>query len=267
MKLLFWNTHNNNVGEYVASIVEEYNIDIIILAEVNDNRHSIVDSIERLGRNYHEANTIGCKGIEIWYQGYDLTAASQAPRYSLQMINNRCIMCCMHLQSDLHYSENERFETTRYMIEDVRQYEAKYDIHKIVYIGDMNEMPYSRSCLSANGLYGLPVLSIHEQPYRLIQEKNYRKCYNPMWNFFGDDNDPPGTYYYKQSKLQNPMWYILDQVIISQELVPLFKKKSLKIVNSTLKGRLDDKYGRPNVSDHFPIVCEILDEEGGCINE
>ncbi len=39
----------------------------------------------------------------------------------------------------------------------------------------------------------------------------------------GDFSYPPGTYYVNQSKLHSPMWYMLDQVIMSKDVLPLFR--------------------------------------------
>lgn len=147
-----------------------------------------------------------------------------------------------------------------------------YDIHKIedniqtqrtIVIGDINEMPYGRGCLNANGFHGLPALNISDKPTRTVNEIEYRKFYNPMWNLMGDFDYPPGTFYVNQSKLHSPMWYMLDQVIISQDVLPIFNKDSLKIITVCSYADLVDDSKHPNrkISDHFPIMCEIEDEQ------
>ena len=59
-----------------------------------------------------------------------------------------------------------------------------------------------------------------------------------------------------------PMWYILDQIIMSKDVLPLFVKESLKIITSCGGIDLANGKGHPNkkISDHFPIMCEIRDE-------
>ena len=66
-----------------------------------------------------------------------------------------------------------------------------------------------------------------------------------------------------QSKLHSPMWYMLDQVIISQDVLPIFNKDSLKIITACSYADLVDDSKHPNrkISDHFPIMCEIEDEQ------
>ena len=100
---------------------------------------------------------------------------------------------------------------------------------------------------------------VYDKITRKVNGTEYTKYYNPMWNFFGDFNYPPGTYYYSNnSSLYSPMWYIFDQVLISKEVIPFFRKESLEIIT---KG-LANKNGHPNkkISDHFPIVLEIKEE-------
>ena len=145
---------------------------------------------------------------------------------------------------------------------EINEIENKIKSYKIVIIGDFNEMPYGRGCLSANGFHGLPVLNTSDTPTRKVNQIEYRKFYNPMWNFMGDFSYPPGTYYLNQAKLYSPMWYMLDQVIVSKDVLPLLKKESVKIITSCGYSDLVDKNQHPDkkISDHFPIMCEIVDE-------
>ena len=45
-------------------------------------------------------------------------------------------------------------------------------------------------------------------------------------------------YYRVESKLYNPCWFMLDQVIISQSMIPLMVKEQLKIITKCGKGVL-----------------------------
>lgn len=150
---------------------------------------------------------------------------------------------------------DERLEVIKEIKYDINKQKQNTDTNKVIIIGDFNEMPYDKGCLNANGFHGLPVLSFEDKKTRKVNGKNYEKYYNPMWNFFGNFDYPPGTYYSFQSSLHAPMWYIFDQVLISQEVIPFFKKESLKIITNGLK----NKNGQPNkkISDHFPILIEI----------
>ncbi len=129
------------------------------------------------------------------------------------------------------YSE-ERLEKIQQIMYDIRKTEYEINSQKIIIIGDFNEMPYDKGCLNANGFHGLPVLSVKDKSTRKVNNIEYRKFYNPMWNLMGDFTYPPGTYFYNQSKLHSPMWYILEQKIMSKDVLSLFVKESLKIITS-----------------------------------
>lgn len=265
MKLLFWNTNKmSQIEKYAVSMVEEHDVDIVVFSELMEPV-LMDEALRSYNNDFYKCNTIGCTRINMWSSGLKIAPADQNARYSINILENNFILCCVHLQSDMSFDHSrERHETIRQIMEDINACAERTSIDKIIIIGDMNEMPYGDGCLSANGFHGLPELTIHEDANRIVCGKKYRKYYNPMWNMFGDNSKPPGTYYLRQSRLKEPMWYILDQVIISQEVIPFFERDSLSIINNTTAGRLDNKMGRPKVSDHFPIICEIkgiIDED------
>ena len=261
MKLLFWNTYGNKkINPYIEGIVDDSDADLLVLSEYQADKKELSIALSEGRQQLVESNTIGCDRINIWGNYMDIEAGIQSKYYSVQIINNKVILCGIHLVSDLHGDRSqERLAIIQDMMYEVKKIEEKLQTHYIIIMGDMNEMPYESGCLNANGFHGLPVLSIDDRPSRMVNDIEYRKFYNPMWNFFGNFAHPPGTYYSNQSKLSSPMWYMYDQVIISQEVLPWFRHSSLKIITATKMSSLMDKKGCPNkeISDHFPIVCEI----------
>ena len=156
-----------------------------------------------------------------------------------------------------HYDERVALaEEIMYSIKHIKQ---RLQTEHVIVIGDINESPYEKACLSAKGFHALPALQILDKGSRTVYGKEYEKMYNPMWNLFGDFKYPPGTYYRVESKLYNPCWFMLDQVIISQSMIPLMVKEQLKIITKCGKGVLytDNRYPNSNISDHFPIMCEF----------
>lgn len=234
MRILFWNTNRNeNINEYVANLVRDYNIDVLVLAEYVADKNNLQELFEEYGQVLKEGNTIGCNRINFWSSYLDIEPGAQESYYSIQTIQNEYIVCCIHSITDLHGDRSEeRLDIAQRIMYDIRQLEAEIRSEKSIVIGDFNEMPYDKGCLNANGFHGLPVLSEHDKLTRTVNSVEYPQFYNPMWNLFGDFTYPPGTYYLKQSKLYSPMWYILDQVIISKAVIPFFKKESLKIITT-----------------------------------
>lgn len=269
MKVLFWNTYKNeNINPYIVSLVQEHNVDVLIVAEYVANEGELGNMFKASGFQMVSCNTFGCKRINVWSNYIDVQAANQNEYYSIQILPGRYILCGVHLMTDMYGErEEERLALSQQIIHDIKEVEEKIDSQKTIIIGDFNEMPYGKSCLNANGFHGLPVLSVDDSSTRSVNGIEYKKFYNPMWNLMGDFSYPPGTYYLNQSKLKSPMWYMLDQIIMSKELLPDFKRESLKIITTCRISDLADRAGHPNkkISDHFPIICEIKnrkDSEG-----
>ena len=41
LKILFWNTHSNNVNEYIVNLVIDNGIDVLVMAEYEDNEDEL----------------------------------------------------------------------------------------------------------------------------------------------------------------------------------------------------------------------------------
>lgn len=263
MRFLFWNTYNNiNINSIVQSMVNELGVDVLILAEYKADFRHLQFLLNKHDQEYQKAITDGCPRIHLWYRADSCVPSVQTDYYSIQIINDSFIVCCVHMPSDLYGDKSgERLEVCRYLMEDIKTVQKELCTDRVMIIGDLNEMPYGRGCLSANGLHGLPAFSINDRNTRKVNHREYIKYYNPMWNLLGDMNYPPGTFYYSGGGLYNPMWYMLDQIIISQAVIPIFDRDSLKIVTNFGNRKLYDSMKHPDrsISDHFPILCQVND--------
>lgn len=260
MRILFWNTHRNNINEYLQSLIQDYTIDILAVSEYTANERELDMMLKNSQQYLVRCYTGGCERIKMWANYVDIEAGDQNKYYTIQVLKEKYILCFVHLISDLHgdYSE-ERFALIQQIMYELKKMEEKIHSKKTIIIGDMNETPYSKGCLDARAFHGLSALNITDRATRKVMGTEYRKFYNPMWSLMGDFTYPPGTYYLNNSKLYSPMWYILDQVIISKEVMPIFKREELKIITTCSCGDLMDSKGHPDkkISDHFPIMCEI----------
>jgi len=261
---MFWNTYENDkINEYIINLILDYDIDIFVAAEYNADENELKTLFKKYNCNLVQCITLGCERIKLWSNYVNIKPGIQNKYYSIQIVQDKYILCCVHLMTDMNGDRSdERLEKIQNIMYDINEIEKKINSQKTIIIGDFNEMPYGKGCLNANGFHGLPVLNEKDKPIRTINEKEYRKFYNPMWNFMGDFSYPPGTYYLNQAKLYSPIWYILDQIIISKDVLPIFVKENLKIITSCSYSDLKDKKQRPNkeISDHFPIMCEIKEK-------
>ena len=63
LKILFWNTHSNNVNEYIVNLVIDNGIDVLVMAEYEDNEDELKMLFDKAGISLTLQNTIGCKRI------------------------------------------------------------------------------------------------------------------------------------------------------------------------------------------------------------
>ena len=137
-----------------------------------------------------KCNTLGCDRIDVWSSYANIKPGSQEKYYSIQIIDDGFVLCFIHLCTDLYGDHSdERLAIIHRIMYDVHKSEDKIQSQRTMVIGDINEMPYGRGCLNANGFHGLPELNISDKPTRTVNEIEYRKFYNPMWNLMGDFYD------------------------------------------------------------------------------
>ncbi|MBC8042592.1 MAG: hypothetical protein IAF08_04025 [Rhizobacter sp.] len=113
--------------------------------------------------------------------------------------------------------------------------------------------------VDARGLHAVATRAVATKNSRKVDGKEYPFFYNPMWRYFGDENDrPSGTYYYGGSEPKTYFWNIYDQVLLRPNLVPLFEQQELRILTGDGKQEFLKK-GVPDkaISDHLPILFKL----------
>lgn len=177
MKILFWNTNRNDkINQYIANLVRDYNIDVLVTAEYTADKKELQQLFDEYEQKLVESNTFGCDRINIWSSYSDVQPGIQERYYSIQLIQKEYIICCVHLISDLHGDcSEERFAIVQQITHDVKEIEKKINSKKTIIIGDFNEMPYDKGCLNANGFHGLPVLNVDDKPTRIVNSIEYQK--------------------------------------------------------------------------------------------
>jgi len=262
MRIAFWNTGKNRINKLIFSLIAENNVDLIGLAEYQDDINELIGMLSKSGRCMDRIDAAGCERVLLIGDQRSMQQAFQSRYCSMQIINETIIACCMHLRSDVNEGEGQRQFIIQDIVREAETYSVKSGIPSIVYFGDMNENPYQTGCLGADKFHALPSRMDAQKGVRRIpgSDRQFRIYYNPMWSLLGDFSYPPGTYYYDRSgKTVEPFWHMLDQVIISADMIDSFVKEELKIITAIDKESLLDQKMRPrkSISDHLPILFEI----------
>ncbi len=263
MRILFWNTHKNeNINDVLSQLIIENNASIIILAEYSAKIEELIAILALYGMKMRQYATC-CERICLLGTLDCVELKLDASHYTIQIINGKDILCCVHLNSKLH-TEHDGYREILIdrLIHDLQTIEEEIGTKNSIVVGDFNINPYEASCIDARYFHGISVCSEADRGSRIIAGNEYHMFYNPMWNFFGDFQKPYGTYYYNGGGTKNTYWNIFDQVIFRPTLKKRFLKDSLKILTETETKYLLDSNGHPdkNISDHLPIIFEIMEE-------
>ena len=260
MKVLFWNTYKNeNINTILSELIIENNASVIVLAEYTAKMDELINILSSHGITMKQYNTC-CERIKLLGSLTYVESRRDGSHYTIQTINNRDLLCCVHLNSKLHTgNESYREILIASIIHDIQEVEKEIGTENSIIVGDFNMNPYEPSCIDARYFHGIPVCIEAERKSRKVADQDFRMFYNPMWNLLGDFQKPYGTYYRNNGEAQNTYWNIFDQVIFRPSLKDRFLKDSLKILTETSKRYLLDINGHPkkDISDHLPIIFEI----------
>ena len=183
MRILFWNTHKNKgINPYIASLVLDNEIDILALSEYDANIDELNAMFKDNNQRLIKCNTLGCDRIDVWSSYVNIKSGIQEKYYSIQIINDSFILCCIHLCTDLYGDHSdERLAIIQKIMYDIHKIEDNIQTQRTIVIGDINEMPYGRGCLNANGFHGLPALNISDKPTMRLNIENFTTQCGILW--------------------------------------------------------------------------------------
>ncbi|MBR5222278.1 MAG: endonuclease/exonuclease/phosphatase [Clostridia bacterium] len=267
MKILFWNTHKNEKINYILSeLIIENNVSIVVLAEYTAPMDELLTYMQGQGKTMFPYISVGCDRIKVIGSIDNIKPGYQSKYTTIQIINNDIILCGIHLPSKIYGgSEKKRDIIIRELIYNIQNTEDDIGTDRTIIVGDFNVNPYESSVIDATLFHGIPICCEANRKTRMIEDKEFRMFYNPMWNFLGDFSEPYGTYYYVSNDTDNLYWNIYDQVLLRPSLRKSFVEKSLTIVTHTSSQYFLDKNKHPNkkISDHLPIIFEIKENNHG----
>ena len=260
MKYLFWNTHkNDDINDVLSELIIENNISMVLLAEYAANADELINKLA--ARDIDMLQYGSCsERIKMFGRIENIQYRMDSDHAVIRIINDKDILCCIHLNSKI-YSDHEEIREIHMdqIIKDIQNVERELQSENTIVVGDFNINPYDASLINARYFHGIPIYEEAKKKSRIIAGKEFYMFYNPMWNLLGDFDFPPGTYYYSGSKAANEFWNMFDQVIVRPQLREEFVDKELKIITQTENISLVDEKRKPNknISDHLPIVFQL----------
>lgn len=265
MNYLFWNTNRNNINNYLKSLIIELNCDIVILAEYRDDIYDLLEKLSNENFNLYHVPKIGCQRIDILtkYTPGNIEHFAETSYYTIKKVPHDTLgfhnIGSVHFPSKLHMTKSDYFAEMINFKNNLEKAEISLSNKNTIVVGDFNMNPFEEPIIAANGMHSLSSKKIAMSSERTVRGRKYSMFYNPMWNFFGDSDNLPGTYFYNNSKEINYFWNIFDQVIIRPNLIENFDEENIKIVNTIDNTNLLNMSNRPNkkISDHLPLFFTI----------
>lgn len=279
MKLGFWNidakNKNEDKSDFLVDFCIERSLDILVLAESSEKTNTSfllkINNINSQSTSKFKLIYSEKEKLKVFsrYEETIFTDYSSNYKSTRWLIHNISIpsklkinLVSVHLNSQRSWSESSLNLECVNLARDIIEIERLTNCEETIIIGDFNLNPFNDGLVAANGLNAVADLNsiTKNQKGREVDGVFYKFFYNPMWNFFGNNILPLGTYYYRNSGHVSIEWHIFDQILIRPSLHEYLKYPYVEIIHSLKSGSLLTKSDRPNeikYSDHLPILLNL----------
>ncbi|MCS4324027.1 endonuclease/exonuclease/phosphatase family protein [Bacillus subtilis] len=266
MNCFFWNTAKKDVNNILIDAIKNYDLDLVSLAEYDDKyREDLIRGIANKELDYYHIPQIGCKRIHLFTKNKPskIEHLSETGYYTIKRIPHETlgplIFAFLHFPSKMYMDDFDHFQESTEFRRELEKVELECNSTFSVIVGDFNMNPFEKGMMAAAALHAYPTRKEALKESRVIKGRRYNMFYNPMWNNFGDQESPTGTYYYRGGSHHYQIyWNIFDQVLVRPSLVPYLLPDNVKILNEINNNKLVDENGIPSVSDHLPLFYRIL---------
>lgn len=267
-KVLFWNVQGKPMSGLLASLVVEHAPDLLVLVEPDSGRivpRLLAKSGYRRPAGHDRFGVFVRPGVEL-VRAADPFVTDRVEFWRLTPVGGHdWLAAVVHGQDRRNASDGTRAYLFRQIVERVKLLEARHGHRRTIILGDLNANPYEPSVLGANGLHAIGARVVTRAPGRgrsdraILAAGRLDFFYNPMWRLYGSDpagDSAAATYYHTGNEADEPIWHMLDQVLIRPEYADRLPPAGLRILTAAGSLRLTTHAGRPadTASDHLPVV-------------
>lgn len=271
MNILFWNINKKNLINEINSLSEDNDVDVIIIAEneisdttimrvLNANRKRLFMLPVSLSNSLNIYVRINRDAVHPLFDSNGIAIREICPPLGLSFI-----IAAVHLPSKLYADQVDQTFISAQLSEAICDAESRAGHDRTIVIGDFNMNPFEAGMVAANGLHAVMDRPTAMRIKRIVQGKEKKFFYNPMWSRLGDlSKGPPGTYHYPGSGQVCFFWNTFDQVLLRPSLINYFSEEDLKVITNFNGTNLLTNIGKPDknkFSDHLPILIKLKIEE------
>jgi Endonuclease/Exonuclease/phosphatase family len=265
---LFWNVGSEARATIVARLATQYDVDILLLAEVVDQPADLLLALNTAEAAYSYAPGVENTKICVIAR---FSASFIAPVFETDRLTVRklcppgmvdILLGVIHFPSKYAWNEESQAMESARLADEMRRVEKRVGHCRTVLVGDFNMNPFESGMVSAGGMHGIMDRRIVQRRSRIVQDRKYPFFYNPMWCRFGDGTaGPAGTFYHTRAEHKVYFWNMFDQVLVRPELLDRFAMDDLAIVDHTGERSLLTAAGLPDKhygSDHLPVLFKLV---------
>ena len=263
MRIAFWNIKNTLPASHVILLVDSQLPDLLIFAEAD----LILDELEALLIKKRYKMLFSAVQKLLFFTTLDESFFSNMAEISHMSIvkysppvGDSLIVAGVHLPSKLYMDSDDQQSFSQRISEKIEEFESINMTSNTIVIGDFNMNPFEKGMVAHRALNSTFFSSIAREGGKTHNGVEKEYFYNPSLALYNDERDAKGSYFRKMNKETEFYWYLFDQVLIRPSLIPRFNKDTFEVLSELCGVSLLNKNGKPKskVSDHLPIVCELL---------
>lgn len=267
LRCLFWNQRRKDLSKIVGTAATTLRPDIFAFCETGASSQRTIDALSSAEKYHFTTGRVG-KRFHIFtrFNKRFIGIRSEAERYLILDIElparERFLLMVLHAPSKSAGWDpsSHALEMSQYVAA-LRTAQDEYNLSRSVIVGDFNMNPFEPGMVGAAAFNAVMDARQAKRGSRVVQQRKYEYFYNPMWNLLGDHSPgPPATLFYSANTQDELHWHMLDQVIVSPEMIDHFDVSSLRILDEIGDFCLVTPHGRPRssqYSDHLPIYFEL----------
>jgi len=261
---LFWNINRRPIQDLIVSLALQERVDVLILAECEIEVGPLLLALNTampVQFDFPVSQSESAKVFTRFSRDF-LRARAEGSRYSIRELNLPgtlpILMTSVHLPSKQNSADDSQILESTELARAVRDQESRTGHGRSLIVGDFNMNPFEAGMVGASGLHATMDRTVALRGSRTIRGRDYPFFYNPMWNYFGDENKAvPGTHYYARNEQKVYFWNMFDQVLLRPELIPSLQNPGVRIITAVAGVSLLSSVVRPDKrvgSDHLPIL-------------
>ncbi len=258
MKIAFWNLAKNNNSSQVIDLIKENDIDIALFAEYKKtNFEMVVSSLEQYKIVYGYGGTD--KVILLSKSSIPISVRQEQTRYSIYLCkgeSEKYIIAGVHLPANPVANSETRKNVIRDLVYDIGIAEKEEKTYNTIVVGDFNASPFDEELIQKDCLNAVLYKDlICQQEIVTLNNKKYRRFYNPHLSIISEQNKNYGSLYYS-SGISTQYWYSYDQIIVRKPLVDqLSEIHYCRMISG--KKLLNKVAPKSSISDHLPLIAKI----------